>query len=96
MPHYLIANLSIQDREEYSKYEAGFMEILTRHGGKLLAVSDEPEVFEGDWPYTRAVIVRFADAAKARAWYESPEYQALAEHRWRASTGSIVGLRGLA
>ncbi|OQX83773.1 MAG: hypothetical protein B6D63_05675, partial [Candidatus Latescibacteria bacterium 4484_7] len=27
---------------------------------------------------------------EARRWYESPEYQRLAEHRHRASTGNIV------
>ncbi len=95
MSHYMIANISIRDRQEYSRYEAGFMDIFARYAGELLAVSDDPEIVEGEWPFTRAVVIRFPDAEKARAWYDSPEYQALAEHRWRASTGNIIGLEGL-
>ena len=76
-------------------YEAGFMQVFSKFRGELLAVSDTPQVVEGDWPYTRAVVIRFPDAEEARRWYESSEYQALAEHRRRASKGSIIALAGL-
>jgi uncharacterized protein (DUF1330 family) len=38
-------------------------------------------VLEGDWPYTRTAIIRFADDAEAKRWYNSPEYQAAAKFR---------------
>ena len=52
MTVYAIALLNIVDRERYSAYVNGFMEIFSRHSGKLLAVDEEPTVEEGDWPYT--------------------------------------------
>jgi len=87
---YAIALLNIADRERYGAYQSGFMEIFSRHDGKLLAVDEAPTVKEGDWPYTRTVLVEFPGADAFVAWFNSPEYQALAEHRHAASTGSIA------
>ncbi|MCP5055662.1 MAG: DUF1330 domain-containing protein [bacterium] len=95
MSVYIIASIAIEDREEYEKYQAGFPDVFSRYKGELLAVSDDPQLVEGEWPYTRAVVLRFPDADEARRWYESPEYQALAKHRWQASTASIISVAGL-
>lgn len=94
MPVYLIAHIRIDDWQEYGTYQEGFLEIFGRYDGELLAVSDQPRVIEGDWPYTRVVLLRFPDDEAVRRWYESPEYQALAEHRWRASEARIVAVEG--
>ena len=62
-----------------------------RHRGELLVVSEDPTVVEGEWPYTRTVLIRFPSAEAARAWYESPEYQDIAQHRFRgAKTNAVV------
>ena len=34
-----------------------------KSSGKLLAVDEVPTVKEGDWPYTRTVLIEFPDAA---------------------------------
>lgn len=94
MPFYIVANIRITDRAGYEKYQAGFMDIFAKYRGELLAVSDAPNVIEGEWPYTRAVLLRFPDQDEARRWYESPEYRKLSEHRWNASTGTIISFEG--
>ena len=94
MPVYIVASIKITDPEEYGQYQAGFLEIFARYKGELLAVSDEPQVIEGEWPFTRAVLIRFPDDDEARRWYQSPEYQALSQHRWRASTGTVITFKG--
>jgi uncharacterized protein (DUF1330 family) len=94
MPVYIVASIRIDDRDEYAKYQEGFMPIFEQYAGELVGVSDEPRVIEGEWPFTRAVLLRFPDEPAARAWYESPEYQAIAEHRWRGSKGSIISFEG--
>jgi uncharacterized protein (DUF1330 family) len=94
MPAYVVARLTITDRETYAAYSAGFMEIFMRHGGKLLAVDEAPDVIEGTWPCTRTVLLEFADKAAMRAWYGSEAYQALARHRFAASTADIAVLEG--
>lgn len=94
MPVYIVASIRIEDAEEYGRYQSGFLDVFARYRGELLAVSDAPQVIEGEWPYTRAVLLRFPDEAEARRWYESPEYQALSQHRWRASTGTVIAFEG--
>ena len=96
MPVYIVASIKVEDWDEYKKYQDGFLDIFTRYKGELLAVSDEPQVIEGEWPFTRAVIIRFPDEEEARRWYQSPEYQALSQHRWRASKGAVIAFQGFA
>ena len=95
MSVYIIAQIDIRDRSEYDKYAAGFLEVFARFNGELLVVSETPEVVEGDWPYTRTVVIRFPSADDARRWYQSAEYQAIAQHRFRASKANAVMVEGL-
>lgn len=96
MAVYIVAQISIHDRKEYDRYADGFLEVFAHYAGELLAVSEDPQVVEGEWPYTRTVIIRFPSAKEARRWYESPEYQAIAQHRFRGSKGNVVIVEGLA
>jgi len=95
MAHYIIAEISIADREEYALYEAGFMAIFSRYQGTMLAVEEQPELLEGEWPHSRTVLVEFPNREQALAWYQSEDYQALASHRKRASNGNLVLIKGL-
>ena len=95
MTHYLIARIDINDREEYSKYQAGFMGIFSQYDGKMLSVDEAPKLIEGEWPVSRTVLIEFPSKESAMAWYESEAYQALAQHRFASSDGNIVLLKGL-
>jgi len=94
MSYYIVANIKIEDTEEYAKYQEGFLEVFEQYKGEVLVVSDEPQIVEGDWPYTRVVVLRFPSQEEALAWYSSPGYQAIMTHRVNASTGAIVSAPG--
>jgi uncharacterized protein (DUF1330 family) len=94
VPIFIIAQITIHDRSEYSKYETGFFEIFQKFSGRLLSVDEEPTVLEGKWPHTRTVLVEFPSNAEAMAWYQSDEYQKLAQHRLASSDGNIVLIKG--
>lgn len=96
MAVYIIAQISIHDRSEYDRYQEGFPEVFARYAGELLVVSENATVVEGEWPFTRTVLIRFPSEAEARRWYESPEYQRIARHRIRASTTNAVLVEALA
>lgn len=96
MSAYVLARITIRDRAEYAKYEAGFMDIFNPTGGRLLAVDEAPQVLEGQWACTRTVLAEFPDESAALAWYQSDAYQKLAQHRFKASDGEVVLLKGLA
>lgn len=95
MTHYLIAQIDIVDRETYAKYEAGFMEIFAKYNGTMLAVDEAPKLLEGSWPYTRTVLISFPSESQALDWYQSDEYQALAQHRFASSSANVVTIKGL-
>jgi uncharacterized protein (DUF1330 family) len=87
----IIAQIEIHDRASYDKYSEGFLEVFARYRGELLVVSEDPYVVEGEWPYTRTVVIRFPSADEATRWYSSPEYQAIAQHRFRgAKTNAVI------
>jgi uncharacterized protein (DUF1330 family) len=86
VPVFVIANLVVDDAERYREYEQGFFPILKRHDGQFHTFDDKIETLEGDAPPEgRIVIFQFPSEAKAKAWYNDPDYQSLSEHR-RAST----------
>lgn len=94
MPVYLIAQLNIRDRSRYNKYAAGFMEIFSRYGGRLLSVDEAPESLEGEWNYTRTVLLEFPSEAEAKSWYHSEDYQRLAQHRFASADANLVMIKG--
>ena len=95
MTHYLVGHIAIRDRERYAQYEAGFMPILQQYGGQVLAVNDAAEVLEGEADGRRLVILAFPDRDAALTWARSPEYQAIARHRYAASEAFIQMTAGL-
>ncbi|MEM7170944.1 MAG: DUF1330 domain-containing protein [Pseudomonadota bacterium] len=96
MSAFMIAQIRINDPDAYQGYLAGFMPIFERHGGELMATSrGATEVLEGTWAYPRTVIMKFPDLERARAWYNDPDYQALAEHRHRSAQANLVLVEGL-
>jgi uncharacterized protein (DUF1330 family) len=94
MSVYVIAQLNIHDRTTYAKYGAGFMEIFSKYGGKVLSVDEVPTVLEGEWDFMRTVLLEFESEESANAWYHSQEYQELAQHRYAASRANIVLIKG--
>jgi uncharacterized protein (DUF1330 family) len=91
---YLIAQLNIRDRGRYSQYVAGFMEILSRYGGRLLSVDESPDLIEGKWDFTRTVLLEFPSEAAVKSWYHSEDYQRLVQHRHASSDANIVVIKG--
>jgi uncharacterized protein (DUF1330 family) len=95
MAVYVIACITIEDRERYAEYERGFMPIFEKYRGRILAVEEQPQVLEGSWDCTRTVLIEFPTEADARAWYDSDEYAAIKVHRLAASTGNAILAKGL-
>ena len=94
MSVYVVATITIHDRKRYAQYEAGFLEIFARYQGEVAAVSDDAEMLEGEKNFTRLVLARFPDREALMAWYQSPEYQELAQHRFAASDAQVAVIPG--
>ncbi len=94
LPVYLVAQIRIDDRETYRKYEVGFGEIFQKYAGESVAFTENPDIIEGEWPYSRTVLLRFPSKGEFHAWYDSDEYQELVKNRWASSEANIIVMRG--
>lgn len=81
MSAYFVANIRIHDQQEYDKYLASVDDVFAKFNGKYLAVDDHPSVLEGEWNYTKAVLISFPSEKDLRDWYESEEYRQILKHR---------------
>jgi uncharacterized protein (DUF1330 family) len=95
MAYYFAAQIRINDPEEYDKYLENFDEIFSKYKGEYLAIDESPTLLEGNWDYTKSVLIRFGSREDFEAWYYSGEYQEILKHRLKAAKCDTVLLEGL-
>lgn len=90
MAAYFIAQYVVNDPALYGEYGAGAGPTVAAHGGEIVAFDVAAETVEGEPPGPQTVIIKFEDAEKAKAWYNSDEYQAVVGKRLQATEGFSV------
>jgi uncharacterized protein (DUF1330 family) len=88
MPAYWVARAKITDPVAYKKYTDRVPDIVSRHGGKILARGGRYRIMEGPETFHRHVVIEFPSLEQAVACFESPEYQEAAAFR-RAGGGVV-------
>ena len=96
MSVYFVANIKVNDIEEYQKYLDGCDEVFIKYNGEYLAVDNDPIILEGEWKYSKTVIIQFPSEEEFKCWYESEEYQAILKHRLKAAICDTILVRGRA
>ena len=81
MGAYFVANIKINDEVEYQKYLNDVDSVFEKYNGKYLIVDENPKVLEGEWGYSRFVLIQFPDKESLERWYFSEEYQRILSHR---------------
>ena len=94
MKGYVIANIDVRDADGYEAYRSRTAEIIARHGGRFLVRGGKVEVREGEPGIARFVVIEFPDMEAARAFYDSPDYQAVLPHRTANSEGTLFLVEG--
>jgi uncharacterized protein (DUF1330 family) len=90
MAAYFIAQYVVNDPKLYREYQAAAAPTIQDSGGEVVAFDVAAETIEGKPPGPHTVIVRFESAEAAKAWYESPAYQAAAKKRLASTEGFAV------
>jgi uncharacterized protein (DUF1330 family) len=88
MPAYWVARANITDPVAYKRYTDRVPDIVSRHGGKVLARGGRYRIMEGPETFHRHVVIEFPTLEQAVACFESPEYQEAAAFR-RAGGGVV-------
>lgn len=95
MAAYLIVDLEITDPAGFEEYRQQVPATLEKYGGKYLVRGGRTEVLEGDWQPRRVVVLEFANAAQAKAWWASEEYRAPKALRQRTARTNLILAEGL-
>jgi uncharacterized protein (DUF1330 family) len=94
MSGYLILHGEVTDPDGYEEYKQKAQSLIAEHGGRYLARGGAATRVEGEW-LPRFVVVEFPSYDAALTFYNSPEYQEVAEIRKRCSTSAVAILEGL-
>lgn len=92
---YMLFTEKVLDQPLYDAYIAKVVETITNSGGRIIMVDDCPLVLEGSWHGSRTVILEWDTPRAAKAWYDSPEYQAIIGERHASAEANAVLLHGL-
>ena len=93
MSAYVIGHISIKDPEKWAAYRSQVPATLAPWNAELVFRGKRMAVFSGEHPHTDTVVLRFADADSARAWFASPAYQALIPLREQAADVVLIGYK---
>lgn len=95
MPAYCIADIDVTDMSRYQRYRDGVGATIAQYGGHFLVRANPHEVKEGQWQPHRIVLIAFPTRAALDRWYASPEYAAVAPHRFEAAKTDLVFVDGI-
>lgn len=95
MPAYILANIEVTNAADYEEYRRRAPPIIAAHGGRYLVRGGPVERLEGEGPLHRLVVLEFPDRARAKAFYDSTDYQAIVGIRQRTSRGTLCIVDGV-
>ena len=81
MSAYLLANITVNNPENYKEYVEKVKSIVEKFDGEYLVRGGEMSVIEGDWPHKRNIVIKFPSREKAMEWYNSEEYKPIRQIR---------------
>ena len=90
---YIIARVTVDDNEAYMRYAQGALIAMKKYGARVLARGGKFEALDGE-ARPRNVILEFESYDQAKAYFNSPEYQAARAHRVGKSVGEFVLVEG--
>jgi uncharacterized protein (DUF1330 family) len=92
---YVLANVNVTNPQQYEEYKRLSTIAMKTHGAEVCVRGGATEVLEGDWTPGRMVLLKFPSMDKARAFYDSPEYQAAKKAREGAAVMRMVMIEGV-
>ena len=95
MSAYIVADVTVTDPEAMARYREWSTRAMQEHGAQVLVRGGNFEVLEGPWTPSRLVILRFADRAAARAFYDSETYTHARRLREGAGVMRMVVVAGV-
>ncbi len=91
MPAFVFANIqSVSNPARFGEYQGLAEPTVIQYGGKFLGGGTRIEIADGDWSPVGVMAAVFESLAKAKEWYNSPEYQAVVAGRLESTVGGLI------
>lgn len=94
MNYYFVANIRIKDIKEYQKYLDKVNKVCEMYDIEYLAVDESPQILEGNWKYTKSVLIKFRSKEDFDRWYFSKEYQEILKYRLSSAQCDTILVKG--
>jgi uncharacterized protein (DUF1330 family) len=94
MAAYVINEIVVTEPQRFQTYADQVPAILAKYGGQYVVRGGAPEGVDGPAPPERLVVLRFESREAARAWRNSPEYQAILPIREATSHSRVYIVDG--
>lgn len=92
--YFILTHEATTNADELALYRKEVIATFEGHPITFHVVNGTHEVLEGE-PIEGVVIASFPTVTDARAWYDSPAYQAVAKHRWAGARFKVVLVEGV-
>jgi uncharacterized protein (DUF1330 family) len=95
LPGYVVAEVDVTDPATFQKYAEKVPGTIAAHNGHYLIRGGKVASIEGDAP-KRFVVIAFDTFEKAKAWEDSPEYEAIKPIRHSSAKSRVFIVEGAA
>ena len=95
MSAYLLANITVNNPENYKEYVSKVKSVVEKFGGEYLVRGGEMNIIEGDWPNERNIVIKFPSRENAIEWYNSEEYKPISQIRHDNAVSNSVIVDGI-
>jgi uncharacterized protein (DUF1330 family) len=95
MAAYVLLNIDVTDPVRFAEYAKAAAATVEQHGGRYLVRGGRSEALEGSADPKRVVILEFPTYERARAWWDSSEYQGPKRVRQTAARADALIVEGV-
>lgn len=94
MSVYMIIDITIRERDLYSRYVESVAEVVERHGGRYLVRGGRVTPLSGNWNPERMIVIEFGTMQQLQQCFSSAEYLGLAPLREQSTNSKAIIVEG--
>jgi len=95
LPGYVVAEVDVTNPDAFKEYAEKTPGTIAKYGGHYMIRGGKFDSIEGDAP-KRFVVIQFDSMEKAKAWEDSPEYNAIKPIRHSSAKSRVFIVEGYA
>jgi uncharacterized protein (DUF1330 family) len=95
MSAYIIVEVEVKDPVKYEDYKKLTPASISAYGGRFIVRGGKAELIEGKQEPKRIVVLEFENSERAKAWWNSPEYNDAKKLRHATAESRMILIEGV-